>query len=317
MTGNDLFREMGNINEKYVKEAEEAKRATILTPAFRRTIATAACLVICFGLYFGVQQLGMGGQSETASMESNTSNATGQADMSIKAESAVMDSATTNSVAGAGEDGMYEAEEDSAFWEDIWSTENETAEGAPEVDEEYYEQVAGSESVQGDAQEAPIQDSMQESEMKAQDARSSEAIGERFDGYVQDLEYWPAEMAVLDEDSWLQSGLEEVNAFIAKTEKGEEASLELVRTSDEGVYAFYYIHYNGGDYYLLTDWRYPDKEEAAEVREATYGYLKVFEETLENGSTYFAIGLGVKEDFTLRDLQIGTNGTLAILRCMK
>lgn len=316
MTGNDLFREIGNINEKYVKEAEEAKRATILTPAFRRIIATAACLVICFGLYFGVQQLGLGGQSETASMESNTSTTAGQADTSLKTESAVMDSAT-NSVTGAGEDGMYEAAEDSTFWENIWPTEGDATAATPEVDAEHFEQVAGSESTQDNKQEIAVQDSMQESEMKAQDARSSEAIGERFDGYVQDLEYLPAEMAVLDEDSWLQSGLEEVNAFIAKTEKDEETSLELVRTSDEGVYAFYYIHYNGEDYYLLTDWRYPDKEETAEVREATYGYLKVFEETLENGSTYFAIGLGVKEDFTLRDLQIGTNGTLAILRCMK
>lgn len=317
MTGNDMFQEIGNINEKYVKEAEEAKRATILTPAFRRTIATAACLVICFGLYFGVRQLGLGGQSETASMESNKSNATGQADMSIKTESAVLDSAT-NSVTGAGEEGTYEAAEDSAFWEDIWPTEGDATAAAPEVDAEHFEQVAGSESTQDNKQEIAVQDSMQDSELKAQDARSNEVIDERFDGYVQDLEHLPAEMVVLDESVWLQSGEEAIGAFLDKTERGEEASLELVRTSDEGVYAFYYIHYNGQDYYLLTDWRYPDKaEESAEIREATYGYLKVFEETLEDGSVYYAIGLGEQEDFTLRDLQIGTKGTLAVLRCMK
>ena len=36
MTEKDLFREIGNINEKYVAEAQEVKRPVILTPAFVR-----------------------------------------------------------------------------------------------------------------------------------------------------------------------------------------------------------------------------------------------------------------------------------------
>ncbi len=289
MTGNDLFREIGNINEKYVKEAEEAKRATILTPAFRRTIATAACLVICFGLYFGVRQLGVGGQSEMAPMESNTSNTMGQADMAIKTESEVMDSAT-NSMTAAEEEGSYEKAEDCFFWEELWPTDSETTAEAPEADTESAKQTVGSESITGNQQDAAIQD----------------------------VENLLAQMVVLNEEVWLQSGEEMVVAFLEKIERGEEANLELVRTSDEGVHAFYYIHYNGEDYSLLTEWDYPeDAGIETKTYEATYGYLKVFEGSLEDGSVYYVVGLGESEGFTLRDLQIGTKGTQVILRCMK
>lgn len=289
MTGNELFREIGNINEKYVKEAEETKRATILTPAFRRTMVTAACLVICFGLYFGVRQLGVGGQSETASMEANTNSATGQADMSIKTESAVMDSAT-NSVTGADEESIYENTEDSAFWEELWPTDSEIATGATEADTESIEQTVSSESIADNKQEIVVQDGKQ----------------------------LFADMVVLDETVWLQSGEEMVDAFLEKVERGEEANLELVRTSDEEVYAFYYIRYNGKEYSLLTEWEYRENAEMEmKTFEASYGYLKVFEETLEDGSVYYVVGLGEMEDFTLRDLQIGTKGTMVILRCMK
>lgn len=52
MTGKDLFREVGNINEKYVLEAEETKQSLIHNVDFRRSLTTAACLVICVGLFF-------------------------------------------------------------------------------------------------------------------------------------------------------------------------------------------------------------------------------------------------------------------------
>lgn len=52
MTGKDLFQQVGNINEKYVLEAEETKRSLIHNVAFRRSLTTAACLAICVGLFF-------------------------------------------------------------------------------------------------------------------------------------------------------------------------------------------------------------------------------------------------------------------------
>ena len=55
MTGNDLFREVGNISEKYIAEAEETKRSIIHNVVFRRSLATAACLMVCVGLYFSTR----------------------------------------------------------------------------------------------------------------------------------------------------------------------------------------------------------------------------------------------------------------------
>lgn len=56
MTEKDLFREVGKIKEEYVVEAEEYKRSVIHNVVFRRSLITAACLVVCVGLYWGVQQ---------------------------------------------------------------------------------------------------------------------------------------------------------------------------------------------------------------------------------------------------------------------
>ena len=63
MTGKDLFREIGNINEEYIKEAQEYKRPkrdiifVINNPTFRKMTATAACLMICAGLAFTVHKM--------------------------------------------------------------------------------------------------------------------------------------------------------------------------------------------------------------------------------------------------------------------
>ena len=61
MTGKELFLEIGNIREEYVTEAENYRartggsilvgwnRKVASSPAFRKTLATAACLVVCAG----------------------------------------------------------------------------------------------------------------------------------------------------------------------------------------------------------------------------------------------------------------------------
>ena len=51
MTGKDLFREVGNINEKYITEAEETKKSIIHNVAFRRGLGTVACLILCVGIF--------------------------------------------------------------------------------------------------------------------------------------------------------------------------------------------------------------------------------------------------------------------------
>ena len=71
MTGRDLFQEIGNIREEFVAEAENYRsktkgsiltvfgRKTAKSMTFRKTLVTAACLVVCAGLVFTVQKLGV------------------------------------------------------------------------------------------------------------------------------------------------------------------------------------------------------------------------------------------------------------------
>lgn len=60
MTGKELFQEIGMIKEEYIVEAEAYKRSVIHNVVFRRSLAGVACLVVCFGLYWGVQQMHSG-----------------------------------------------------------------------------------------------------------------------------------------------------------------------------------------------------------------------------------------------------------------
>ena len=83
MTGRELFLEIGNIREEFVAEAENYQSETkgnILavisgktakSVTFRKTLATAACLVVCAGLVFTVQKLGI---SKDAAKESAMEN---------------------------------------------------------------------------------------------------------------------------------------------------------------------------------------------------------------------------------------------------
>ena len=65
MTGKDLFQDIEFIKEDYIVEAEGYKRSVIRNAAFMRGIAAAACLVVCFGLYWGVSKSGESSDATT------------------------------------------------------------------------------------------------------------------------------------------------------------------------------------------------------------------------------------------------------------
>lgn len=284
MTERDLFREIGNINEKYVVEAEETKRSVILTPVFRRTLVTAACLFVCFGLYLGVRQLDLAPQNESAPM---------QLEMAAdKAENAAMDS-TSNSVTGAGEEG--------SFWDELWPVEGKATTDSASANTE-----ANKESL---SMGSAIQDVYEEMEGTiVEESVAQESLQES------EKTVW----VDLSEDLWLSGGQGVVDAFLEKSGNGEEATIELIKLLDDGTYEYAYLHYESGDAYVWTLWQAPgygnNKEDSPKT---VYGYLKVFEDTLEDGSSYCVIGLGETEDFTLQDIQSGAENTLMVLQYTK
>lgn len=68
MSKEDLFREIGEINEAYIEEADRVKKSGKVLPWGVKPLVTAASLVLCVGLGYGVLQLtgGIGSSSDSA-----------------------------------------------------------------------------------------------------------------------------------------------------------------------------------------------------------------------------------------------------------
>ncbi len=278
MTGNDLFREIGNIDEKYVKEAQESRRMVIFTPAFRKGLATAACLLLCLGIFAGVQQVRNGAKSESATMQAET-NGTASTNSSMKTESVVMDTADTQYSATAGETTSENVSEES-FWEGLLSGNEEAAtDSAPQ---------------ENAVQAAPEADSL-----TSKDPGKAEA----------DIYY----------DDFVCGGLEDVERFLEVSGEGEAYVLELVHLLEDGTYVRATLQYTEAGVYEWTPWHAPtyEQEKVEDLAVIGYKYLKVFEDTMEDGSIYYVMGVGENEDFTLEDLKSDAEGTCFVLKYKK
>lgn len=279
MTGNDLFREIGNIDEKYIKEAQESKRMVIFTPAFRKGLATAACLLLCLGIFAGVQQVRNGAKSEPATMQAETNSAT-STNSSMKTESVVMDTADTQCSVATGEAASENVSEES-FWEGFLS---------------------------GDEEATATDSAPQENAVQA--APEADSVTSKVPGVAEADIYY---------DDFVCGGLEDVEYFLQTTAEGKEYVLELIHLLEDGTYVRATLQYTERGVYEWTPWHAPTygQEKVEDLAVIGYKYLKVFEDTLEDGSTYYVMGLGEKDDFTLADLQSSKEGTCFVLKYKK
>ena len=141
MTGKDLFREVGNISEKYITEAEETKRSIIHNVAFRRTLGTAACLVLCVGV-IAVTRIG----EKSASTQAGDSSP--QYECSSDGAANMMES--ENSINGINKEEQSAATNTgNSSWEDFWEDkrENEKTESSIQdsVPDNAPEEIVGNE----------------------------------------------------------------------------------------------------------------------------------------------------------------------------
>lgn len=260
MSGMDLFREIGMIDEKYIIEAEETKRSVMASPVWRRSLATAACLCLCVGLYFSVQRLG------TFSNDSATSE-------SMKMETAGMEEA-------------YE-EKMEAYDLETASESAVTAEGSEEVQMQTNQEVAESVRTESEygtdniKEEAITQGNFDAASSSVRDLTD---ICARFAGYPDT----PAALAdaglVVNLHGTIKGGREKLDTFLSSVEAGTPASVELVQYTVEGDAMFYYIDYNGTDFYAVIDYSRDEFAGSGEkVHEYRYNYLKVQEESIEGG----------------------------------
>lgn len=83
----DLFREIGDIRDDYLKEAEEYRKAKVLKGNFGRYAVAAASLILCLGIgYAGMRQFepkGSANDAQTAETEHKGFSDQGQSDSII------------------------------------------------------------------------------------------------------------------------------------------------------------------------------------------------------------------------------------------
>ena len=240
MTEKDLFWEIGNINEKYVQEAAEVKKAKILTPAFRRTLATAACLCICVGIYFGTRGLRGDFTSKEAAMDTGAAQ-----------------NATTN---------QLEATADNAYFE---SAEMEAAE---DDGQSFFEDLFDGLSSKGESTSSGTQNTVQDAACESEDNFSSdsasteqspskeqEEVGEaalakkELQDYSNDYEELCNGEAFVVTHGVITAGYDKWEMFVNAYERGEEALVDVIRFTEEGDAIITRVWYENGVFHILED----------------------------------------------------------------
>ncbi len=248
MTGNDLFREIGNISEKYVTEAEETKRSILHNVVFRRSLATAACLMVCVGLYF---------TTRTGRKEATADSSAGSAPQydTMKENSAVASQEST--------DGGFDLNDIL----DIFDRGNDKADSAPQ---DYYQESAS--TAQDGASENVESNVTNEPEEIVGEIYDEWEMFDRLSAYPNDYEALLQTDAFVVVHGTVKSGLEQWNTFIDSTKDGKPAYVELVQFTVEGDAIITAIQYTGDYYHVLTDYS-RDAWGNTGMVEHEYGYL--------------------------------------------
>ena len=239
MTEKDLFREIGMINEKYVEEAAQVKKAKILTPTFRRTLATAACLCICVGIYFGTRGLreDLAANESAADMNTATNDATNQAGESF--ESALSPS--------ADKEATVESSTNGNLWENLLDGFTGKEESATQ----------GSQSV---VQDSASSDDFMDSEGVAETPKEEcEEVGEqaaarkKLEDYSNDYEELCNGDAFVVTHGKVTAGYDKWERFVNAYERGEEALVDVIRFTVEGDAIIIRVWYENGVFHILED----------------------------------------------------------------
>ncbi len=213
MTGKELFREIGMIDEKYIVEAENTKRSIVHNVIFRRSLATAASLIVCIGLYFGVRDT-----QEIADMSTNkTANAVYQ-----QAETYLQDTTSENV-----NDEMVAEEPYAASIEATITPENTTADASP------MDGVSGG-SERADSYTASNDKIIEESENE-------------------ELHSVKENKLLSIKDDKLQNGQEVLDEFLECIDASKSASIEIAQLTEEGESINTCIEYNGTEFVVTVE----------------------------------------------------------------
>lgn len=286
MTGKELFQEIGNISEEHVVEAERyrkesgggivrvGRRRLARSASFRRTLTMAACLVICAGLVFTVQKLGI---TKDAAEESVVDNEGAVMEMAV-AESSV----AQNTASGSEK----KAEEMETRPETEVDVVQEAAEKEASVITEAEEEEAKTEAgeIVGNQNSGSIKDEMADVE-KSESVWDLKSIKEKMAVYPDKYEdILMLEGVYILVHGKVEKGQDIWEAFVQSVDRGEAAQAEIIRFTVEGDPIIEYVYYDGKQFYLCVDNSrdaYRGKGDA--YYEARYSSMVKEEKILEGG----------------------------------
>lgn len=270
MTGSDLFRAIGNISDEYVAEAERFKKKTasgmaiLYTPAFRRFLTSAACLVVCVGLAALVlQNVGFSRSADSGATEN-------AAPMKAESSMAIV-STEADEVYGAQEEAMEEyagQREEVAVEEEKTATEEKyreevTVEGAETETVMGNEGSAGSEGESGSQNPGSGSSAGKDSSGSNADAVVTESWDGQWDAdavrsmqasYPNDYqELYRLENELVVHFGEVKAGGELWDAFLEKTALGESARITVILFTIEGDALIRTVYYDGSSYHLIGD----------------------------------------------------------------
>ncbi len=265
MTGKDLFREIGMIDEKYVEEATMVKKAKILTPMFRKTLVTAACLFVCVGMYFGIQSLNGGSKSANNESAADMMTAESMKDAGMGADGAGAGPAADDS------DSFFDGMLDGGLFEEM-------------------ESVAEGDSACSDAESSVAPNTITQAEENMDMMQSSDAmktIRERLEQYPADYETICETEAFVVVHGKVKTGLDKWEAFLEATGDGKPASVDIVQFTEEGDPIITCLSHDGTSYMVVVD-STRDNWGSGNVWQEEFECLKVSEK--QDGSVEVILG---------------------------
>lgn len=241
MTEKDLFREIGSINEKYVQEAQEIKKNKILTPAFRRTLVTAACLCICVGIYFGTRGLRGDFASKEAAMDTGAAQNATINQLEATADGAYMESADME--ANAEDVGQ-------SFFEELFDGLNSKGDSATSGTQNTVQDSA-CESEDNFSSDSAIEEQLPSKEQE--EVRASSAVKKELEDYSNDYEELCNGEAFVVIHGEISAGYDKWERFVNAYERGESVSVDVIRFTVEGDAIIIRVWYENGVFHILED----------------------------------------------------------------
>lgn len=305
MTEKELFREIGNIKEEYVAEAQEYKRSVWQNTVFRRSLATAACLLLCLGIYWGTEYFkGDMAMQESAIAPESCKDVEAEA-FQVKTESLQM---TTEQMADADNAEEAPAEmaqkpasalEEETFPEDGVITEAEAERKMVCIPAQRKEQ-AETEDVQG---MLPVGEQSTLKENITQESMEQ-------DGFLQEVGSLQDTSVKLENfQGIIISGKAQWDAFFAQVQQSKAADLELCYTTAEGKEEAVLVKYDAEVFQVSLEKATEHMMAVPDGKELRFSYLYLVQE-----GEWVEVILAAEADLTKEQLFDGGYSTFYLMQ---